>query len=51
MTINADNGSEFLSKVIEKWAYESGVELDFSRPGKHTDNAMVKSFNGRLRQE
>ena len=27
------------------------VELDFSRPGKPTDNAAVKSFNGRLRQE
>lgn len=25
--------------------------LDFSRPGKPTDNAMVESFNGRLRQE
>ena len=25
--------------------------MDFSRPGKPTDNAMVESFNGRLRQE
>jgi len=33
------------------WAYERGVELDFSRPGKPTDNAGVESFNGRLRQE
>jgi putative transposase len=30
---------------------ERGVELDFSRPCKPTDNAMVESFNGRLRQE
>ena len=36
---------------MDKWAYERGVELDFSRPGKPTDNAMVESFNGRLRQE
>ena len=28
----------------------SGVELDFSRPGKPTDNARVESFNGRLRR-
>jgi len=34
-----------------KWVYEIGIELDFSRPGKPTDNAMVESFNGRLRQE
>jgi putative transposase len=36
---------------MDKWAYECGVELDFSRPGKPTDNAKVESFNGRLRQE
>ncbi len=50
-TIKSDNGSEFISKVMDKWAYERGVGLDFSRPGKPTDNAMVESFNGRLRQE
>ena len=50
-TIKTDNGSEFISKVMDKWAYEHGVELDFSRPGKPTDNAAVESFNGRLRQE
>jgi putative transposase len=50
-TIKTDNGSEFISKVMDKWAYERGIELDFSRPGKPTDNAMVESFNGRLRQE
>ena len=48
-TIKTDNGSEFISKVMDKWAYERGVELDFSRPGKPTDNARVESFNGRLR--
>ena len=37
--------------LTNKWAYERGVELDFSRPGKPTDNARVESFNGRLRRE
>ncbi len=50
-TIKTENGSEFISKVMDKWAHERGVELDFSRPGKPTDNANVESFNGRLRQE
>ena len=50
-TIKSDNGSEYISKAMDRWAYEQGVELDFSRPGKPTDNAMVESFNGRLRQE
>ena len=36
---------------MDKWAYERGVELDFSRPGKPTDIARVESFDGRLRQE
>jgi putative transposase len=29
----------------------NGVRLDFSRPGKPTDNAFIESFNGRLRDE
>jgi transposase InsO family protein len=26
-------------------------QLDFSRPGKPTDNAFIEAFNGRLRAE
>ncbi len=36
---------------MDRWAYERNIEIDFSRPGKPTDNATVESFNGRLRQE
>jgi len=36
---------------MDKWAYDEAVELDFSRPGKPTDNAMIESLNGRLHQE
>jgi putative transposase len=50
-TIRVDNGPEFISKALDRWAYEAGVTLDFSRPGKPTDNAFVESFNGRLRDE
>jgi putative transposase len=50
-SIKTDNGSEFISKAMDKWAYEHKVVLDFSRPGKPTDNAMVERFNGRLREE
>ena len=50
-TIKVDNGSEFISKALDKWACEQGVELDFSRPGRPTDNAKAESFNGRLREE
>lgn len=50
-TIRVDNGPEFISKALDRWAYENGMTLDFSRPGKPTDNAFVESFNGRLRDE
>ena len=49
--IRSDNGPEFVSKVLDQWAYRNGVKLDFSRPGKPTDNAYVESFNGSLRDE
>ena len=49
--VKSDNGREFISKIMDKWVYERSVALDFSRPGKPTDNAAVESFNGRLRQE
>jgi putative transposase len=50
-TIRCDNGPEFVSRVLDQWAYWNKVELDFSRPGKPTDNAFIESFNGRLRAE
>jgi len=34
-----DNGSEFTSQVMDLWAYHHQVKIDFSRPGKPTDNA------------
>jgi putative transposase len=46
-----DNGSEFASQAMDLWAYRNGVRIDFSRPGKPTDNAFVESFNGTLRAE
>ena len=49
--IQVDNGSEFISKALDKWAYENNVVLDFSRPGKPTDNPFIESFNGSFRDE
>jgi len=46
-----DNGPEFISRELDRWAYENGVTLDFSRPGKPQDNAMAESFNGSFRDE
>ena len=49
--IRVDQGSEFVSRDLDLWAYQNNVTLDFSRPGKPTDNAFIESFNGRLRAE
>jgi putative transposase len=49
--IQVDNGSEFISKALDKWAYDNKVILDFSRPGKPTDNPFIESFNGKFRDE
>jgi len=38
-TIRVDNGSEFISRDMDLWPHQRGVILNFSRPGRHTDNA------------
>jgi putative transposase len=47
----ADNGAEFTGHLVDLWAYHHGVRIDFSRPGKPTDNAFIETFNGSLRDE
>lgn len=49
--IQVDNGSEFISKALDRWAYDQQVTLDFSRPGKPTDNPYSESVNGSFRDE
>ena len=49
--IQTDNGSEFASRALDRWAYDNGVTLDFSRPGKPTDNPYIEAFNGSFRDE
>lgn len=50
-TIVVDNGSEFRSKVMARWARENSVKLHFIEPGKPQQNAFIESFNSRFRAE
>lgn len=50
-SITVDNGTEFVSKAMDVWAYQHGVQLDFIRPGRPVENSYIESFNGRLRDE
>lgn len=47
----ADNGGEFTGRLVDLWAYHRGVRIDFSWPGKPTDNAYIETFNGSFRDE
>ena len=49
--MQVDNGTEFQSKVLDGWAFDHGVKLDFIRPGKPVDNCFIESFTARLRDE
>ena len=37
--------------MLDLWAYQNEVKIDFSRPGKPTDNGHIESFNGTFRDE
>jgi putative transposase len=40
-TIRIDQKTEFVSRDLDLWAYQRGVTLDFSQPGKPTDTDVV----------
>nr|WP_126242163.1 IS3 family transposase [Burkholderia gladioli] len=46
-----DNGSEFSGRLLDMWAYHHRAKIDFSRPGKPTDNCHIETFNGSSRDE
>jgi len=49
--IVVDNGPEFTSLVMDKWAHNNGVSLHFIDPGKPVQNCYIESFNGKFRDE
>lgn len=49
--IGVDQGTEFTSKALTKWAADNGVRLHYASPGDKNENAFIESFNGRLRDE
>ena len=49
--IVSDNGTEFTSLAILKWASDNKVDWHYIDPGKPQQNAFIESFNGSLRDE
>ncbi|WP_121143690.1 IS3 family transposase [Roseovarius halotolerans] len=50
-SIVSDNGTEFTSRAILKWANDNNVGWHYIDPGKPQQNAFIESFNGSLRDE
>jgi putative transposase len=50
-SIVSDNGTEFTSRAILKWANDNDVDWHYIDPGKPQQNAFIESFNGSLRDE
>lgn len=51
MTIASDKGTEFTSKVILKMGLDHNINWHYIEPGKPSQNGIVESFNGKLRDE
>jgi putative transposase len=46
-----DNGPELVSLALAQWAEEHGVQLEFIKPDKPTQNAFIERFNRTYRTE
>ena len=49
--IKVDNGPEFSGKTLDTWTFEHGMQIEFTRLGKPSDNGHIESFNGKFRDE
>ena len=49
--LRSDNGPEFVSRALLKWACQSGLDMALIDPGKPWQNGTAESFNGKFRDE
>lgn len=49
--LRSDNGPEFVSKALLKWAVENNLDMALIEPGKPWQNGTAESFNGKFRDE
>ena len=50
-TLKVDNGPEYTSEAICKWADRKGIILEYIPPGRPMENGHIESFNGKFREE
>jgi putative transposase len=51
LSLRSDNGPEFVSKALLKWAARESLNLALIEPGKPWQNGLNESFNGKFRDE
>ena len=49
--IRCDNGPEYVSAELEKWAEKEKITLLHTQPGHSTQNAYIERFNRTARHE
>jgi putative transposase len=49
--IRSDNGPEYISQDMRKWAHSRGIILWFIQPGNPQQNAYIERFNRTMRYE
>lgn len=49
--LRCDNGPEYISGALQRWAEEHGIKLDYIQPGKPQQNAYVERYNRTVRHE
>ncbi|AOW52565.1 transposase (plasmid) [Legionella pneumophila subsp. pneumophila] len=49
--LRSDNGPEFVSQALLKWATDCSLKLALTEPGKPWQNGTNESFNGKFRDE
>tara|TARA_Y100001956_G_C4111382_1_gene182616 strand:- start:1218 stop:1730 length:513 start_codon:yes stop_codon:yes gene_type:complete len=50
-TTVSDKGTTFTSTAVLRWVQDTGIDWHYIAPGKSTQNAIIESFNGMLRNE
>ena len=49
--LRSDNGPEFVSNALLRWATNNGLDMALIEPGKPWQNGVAESFNGKFRDE
>ncbi len=49
--IRTDQGSKSTGKALDQWVYQRNIKLKLIQLGKPTQDALIESFNGKLRDE